>query len=180
MAALALGTWWLVRNTTLPASTPRTTTPRHEADYEMRQFAVQRFSAQGGLRMHIEGEVLRHFPDTDTLEINNVRIRAVAPNGRVTTATARHAVSNGDGTEVELHGQAEVVREATAGGEALRFQSEFLHAFIEEERVLTNKPVTITQGDTVVRTDRMDYTHATELIQFSGRTHASFAPRSRP
>ena len=57
---------------------------RHEPDYTMRDFSVQRFSADGPLRAQIEGDALRHYPDTDTLEIDNARLRAVGPDGRVT------------------------------------------------------------------------------------------------
>ena len=69
MALLASATWWLVRNAPsvdAPAATPP---PRHEADYVMTRFVVQRFDAAGALRTQIEGERLRHFPDDDTLEV---------------------------------------------------------------------------------------------------------------
>ena len=50
--------------------------PRHEPDYVMTGFVVQRFAADGTLRTQIEGDTLRHYPDDDTLEIDVARIRA--------------------------------------------------------------------------------------------------------
>jgi lipopolysaccharide export system protein LptC len=180
MALLALGTWWVVKNTPLADDVRAVTPLRHEPDYEMHKFAVQRFTPEGPLRAQIEGDALRHYPDTDTLEIDNVRLRAVTPDGRVTRATARRAIANGAGTEVQLLGSAEIVREATANDEAINFRGEFLHAFLDTERVRSHLPVTVTRGATEVRADGMEYSHVDRLIQFSGRMRASFLPKSKP
>ena len=98
MALLAAGTWWLVRNAPTFEPPRAAPPPRHEPDYVMRGFVVQRFAADGALRTQIEGDTLRHYPDTDTLEIDQARIRSVAddgardaghaPGGRWPTATA--------------------------------------------------------------------------------------------
>ena len=45
MALLALGTWWLVKNTPLFEGDRAAAPPRHEPDYTMTQFMVQRFGA---------------------------------------------------------------------------------------------------------------------------------------
>ncbi len=180
MAVLALGTWWLVKNTPVAGEVRVAAPLRHEPDYEMRNFAVQRFTPQGPLRALIEGDALRHYPDTDTVEIDNVRMRAVAPDGRVTLATARRAIANGAGTEVQLLGGAEIVREAMAGDPAINFRGEFLHAFLDTERVRSHLPVTVTRGGTEVHAEGMEYSHLDRLIQFSGRMRASFSPKGRP
>jgi lipopolysaccharide export system protein LptC len=180
MALLALGTWWLVKNTPLAGEGRTVAALRHEPDYEMRDFAVRRFTPQGPLRAQIEGDVLRHYPDTDTVEIDNVRLRAIGSDGRVTRATARRAIANGAATEVQLLGGAEIVREPMAGDEAINFRGEFLHAFLDTERVRSHLPVTVTRGATVLRADGMEYSHLDRLIQFSGRMHASFPPKATP
>lgn len=181
MAFLAVGTWWLVKNS-LPTGQATVTAPvKHEPDYEMRNFSVQRYNPDGSLRAQLEGDLLRHYPDTDTLEIDHVRLRAIeGANGRVTTATARRAVANGAATEVELFGGAEVVREPLGNEAAIDFRSEYLHAFLDEDRVLSNQPVTITQGGTRVQADGMEYTHADGVIRFNGRTRATFSPKAKP
>ena len=181
MALLAIGTWWLVKNTVPPSDDRPIVAPRHEPDYEMRHFSVQRYTPAGTLEAQIEGEALRHYPDTDTLEIDNVRLRAIDNENRTSVATAHHAITNSEATEVQLIGQAEVVREASATEAAIYFRSEFLHAFLEAERVFSNKPVVVTQGGTEVRAEGMEYTHSDGMIRFTGRARAVFDPRpSRP
>ena len=179
MAVLAAGTWWLVRNApTFEA--PRAAAPaRHEPDYVMTGFVVQRFGADGTLRTQIEGETLRHYPDDDTLEIDAARIRAIGENGTVTTATARRALANGDGSEVQLLGDARVNRPASGKEEAVEFRSEFLHAFRNVEQVRSHLPVVMTQGTDVVRASSMSYDNLSRQVEFKGRASATLQARKR-
>ncbi|KQV99523.1 LPS export ABC transporter periplasmic protein LptC [Rhizobacter sp. Root1221] len=179
MALLAIGTWWLVKNTVPPSDDRPAVAPRHEPDYEMHHFSVQRYTPAGTLEAQLEGETLRHYPDTDTLEIDNVRLRAIDSENRTSVATAHHALTDSAATEVQLMGQAEVVREATPTEAAIHFRSEFLHAFVQAERVFSNKPVVVTQGGTEVQADGMEYTHKDGVIRFTGRSRAVFDPSPR-
>jgi lipopolysaccharide export system protein LptC len=178
MSLLAAGTWWLIKNSPTTAS-PQTATPaRHDPDYEMRNFSVQRHPQSGHAGTKIEGSLVRHYPDTDTLEIDHVRLRAIDTQGQVTTAVARNAIAKGDGSEVELMGNAEVVRENTkTPTEPLRFQGDYLRAFINEERITSNKPVTIAHAGTQVKAGGMSYTHHNGIIVFTGKPRAIFNPK---
>ena len=175
MALLAAVTWWLVnRAPPVDAADDRAASLRHEPDYSMAHFTIQRFGVAGALRTQIDGDRLRHYPDTDTLEIDNARVRAVADNGSVTFATARRALANGDGSEVQLFDDARVVRAATATEAAVEFRSEFLHAFRNIERVRSHLPVTVTQGATQVRADGMEYDNLARTVDLKGHTRAVF------
>lgn len=180
MALVALATWWLVKNTPVFQGAKPVAAARHIPDYTMRNFTVQRFAADGSLRLQIEGDEARHYPDTDTLEIDRARIRSIAPDSGVTVATAQKAISNGDGSEVQLTGQAHVVRQATQVGdntlEAIDFKSEFLHAFLQTEQVRSHLPVTITRGTVRIQGASMNYDNLGRVAQFSGGVKATFGP----
>lgn len=176
MAALAMGTWWLVKNTPLFDSDRVLAPPRHEADYTMTDFMVQRFAANGTMRAQLEGDTMRHYPDTDTVEIDNPRIRAFGEDGRVTIATARQALSNRDASEVQLIGGAHVVREATAKDAAIDFRGEFLHCFQYTERVRSHLPVVVTQGRTEIRADAMAYDNLARILDLKGHLRAVLPP----
>jgi lipopolysaccharide export system protein LptC len=150
--------------------------PRHEPDYTMTNFMVQRFAPDGSMRVQIEGDQLRHYPDTDTLEIDNARIRAIGSDARVTVATATRALSNGDASELQLVGSAHVIREAVAGDEAIEFRSEFLHAFLTTERVQSHLPVTVRRGATEVHAAGIRYDNLARLVDLKGPMAAVFAP----
>jgi lipopolysaccharide export system protein LptC len=180
MSALALGTWWLVNITPKPETQRAEAPPRHEPDYTMQNFTVQRFAADGRMRVQIEGAEMRHYPDTDTLEVENPRIRAIDTAGRVTRASALRALSNGDGSELQLFGSAQVVREAPTAQETMEFSSEFLHAFLNTERVRSHLPVVVRRGSTEVRADGMEYDNLARVVELKGRQRAVFTPRARP
>ena len=179
MALLASATWWLVRNAP-PVDAPVTApAPRHEADYVMTRFVVQRFDAAGALRTQIEGERLRHFPDDDTLEVEDARIRAIGSDGTVTLATAKRALANGDGSELQLIGDAHITRPGVGSAEPIEFRSEFLQAFRNVERVRSHLPVVVTQGRSVVRAGGMEYDNLARVVDLKGRTSATFvSPRA--
>ena len=179
MALLALGTWWLVKNTPL-AEAPRSAAPlRHEPDYLMSQFMVRRFAADGAMRAQIEGDMMRHYPDTDTLEIDNVRLRAVAPDGHVTLANARRALSNGDGSEWQLSGGAHVVAQMRSGP-PLELDSEFLHVIVPTERIRSHLPVIVRQGNDEIRAGGgIDADNLAQQMQLAPPVRASFpSPRA--
>ena len=180
MAVLAAGTWWLVRNAPSVDTPQAQVAPRHEPDYQMMHFVVQRFAKDGTLRTQIEGERLRHYPDDDTLEIDQAKIRAIGDDGVVTLATARRALANGDGSEVQLIGDAQVTRPAHGKEEAVEFRSEFLHAFRNVERVRSHLPVVVTRGESVVRAGGMEYDNLSRVVDLKGRTSATFVSPRRP
>ncbi|MFY3384593.1 LPS export ABC transporter periplasmic protein LptC [Paracidovorax sp. MALMAid1276] len=182
MGLLALGTWWLVRNAPLPQLPPLARPPTHQPDYFMKDFSVKSFDATGRLQSEVQGKVARHYPDTDTLEIDQVRMRSVSPEGRRTLATANRALTNADGTEVQLLGNAIVTREpvpAQAGAPAqprLEFRSEFLHAYTDTERVRTDQPVVLTRGEDRFTADAMDYDNLDQVLQLRGRVRGVLTP----
>ena len=181
MGVLAFGTYWLVRSTPqlLPVDSP--TSVRHEADYFLRKFSVKTFDEGGHLKSEVVGTDARHFPDTDTLEIDFVRIRSFGVGGRLTTATARRAVTNSDASEVELFGDAHVVREALtneAGKSQPRgeFRGEFLHAFLKAERVKSHKPVELIRGNDRFTADSLDFDNIEQVLQLKGHVKGTLLP----
>ena len=177
MLALALGTWWLVEHTPVPGLPTGERPARGEPDYQMRDFALERFDADGRLALRIEGERMRHYPVIDRVEIDRPQIRAIAPDGRVTLASAARALGNGDGSELQLSGGAEVTS-TTADGMPLRMTSEFLHVFLALERVRTQRPVKVRIGSSQVAAAGLFYDHAQRRLDLKGPMRGVFEPRT--
>ena len=181
MAILALASYWLVRSTPLLLAPEQAAPLLHEPDYFMRKFSLKMFDAAGRLKSEVVGADVRHYPDTDTLEIDAASIRALDPQGRVTTATARRALSNGDASEVRLVGDAHVVREAglDPSGQAqphMEFRSEFLHAFMNGQRITSDKPVQLTRGRDRLTADTLDFDNPGRVLLLQGRVKGTLSP----
>jgi lipopolysaccharide export system protein LptC len=183
MGFMALGTYWLARNTPTvgPGEAQRAIT--HDPDYFMRRFSVKTFDANGRLKSQVHGTEARHYPDTDTLEIDEPRLQSFNTRGELTLATARRALSNADGTEVQLFGEAVITREATrdARGNArprMEFRGEFLHVFLDTERVKSHKPVELTRGTDRFVADSMEYDNLEQVMELRGRVRGVLVPSS--
>jgi len=183
MAVMAMSTYWLVRNTPVMNEQELEDVPRHVPDYFMRDFSVKVFGDDGKLKSEMIGIEGRHYPDTDTLEIDQPRIRILGAEGRVTTAVAARGLINADGSEAQLFDKAVVVREASvnAQGVALprsEMQSDFLHLFANTEQVRSHLPVVLVRGsgDRFTAEDGMDYDNVERLMQLNGRVRGVLQP----
>ena len=181
MALLALGTYWLVRSTPQLSPAEAQQPPKHEADYFMHKFTVKTFDGSGRLKSEVFGNDARHYPDTDTLEIDQVRIQSFNEAGRLTTATSTRALTNGDASEVQLIGNALVIREAMKdkAGETLprlEFRSEFLHAFMDTERIKSHKPVVLVRGRDQFTADTLDFDNLDRVMELKGRVKGTLTP----
>ena len=177
MAVLALASWWLVKNSPRGAVETEDKPASTEPDYTMNQFALERFAADGRLKLRIEGARMKHFPASDRFEIESALISAIAEDGRVTHASAQRAIGNGDGSEVQLLGGAEVTS-SDASGQPVLMRSEFLHAFLLTERVKSHLPVLVRVGASELHGDGLDYDHGARRLDLQGNVRARLAPRA--
>jgi len=175
MALLAIGTWWLVQNAPQPLASGPAAPPRHEPDYTLRTFTLQNFTANGQLQIQIEGDRLRHYPDTNTLEVDEIRIHATDEQGRQTVATARRGWARADGSEVRLLDGAQVVSESESG--PVEMTGDSLIAEIDAHRVVADSAVRVKQGSDQFTASGMVYDTRTEQLQLTGDVRARLMPR---
>ena len=181
MGVLAMGSYWLLRATPAPLVPEVASPPTHDADYFMRRFKVQSFEVSGLLKSELAGSEIRHYPDTDTLEIDQVRMHSYSREGQLTVITAQKALSNGDGSEVQFFGNARVVRDAYSDVSGklvprIELRSEFLHAVMDTERITTPKPVELIRGNDRFTGDAMDYDNINRVMELRGRVHGVLVP----
>ena len=183
MGLMAMTTYWLVRNTPAVDDAELEAAPRHVPDYFMREFSVKVFGDDGKLKSEMVGIEGRHFPDTDTLEIDQPRIRILGAEGRVTTAVAALGLINADGSEAQLFDKAVVVREASTNAQGVvtprsELHSDFLHLFANTEQVRSHLPVVLVRGagDRFTSQEGLDYDNLDQVMQLKGRVRGTLLP----
>ena len=179
MVLLAVGSWWLVRNAPQPLEPRPPAATRVEPDYTMTGFMVQRFGADGRLRLQIEGRQLRHLPAAGRLEIEGATIRAFAPDGRETVAIARLALADDKTTEVQLIGGARVQARSSRGEDAV-LEGERLLLYPQERRVRTDEAVRVRLGADEFEATGLEYRQDTGVLELLGPMRGVFAPRTKP
>jgi lipopolysaccharide export system protein LptC len=178
MVGLALGTWLIAKNTPGLLSPTAPGAVRHEADYTLDRFNLQRFDATGALKVEIEGEHMQHFPDDDIMEVEQIRVVTTEPDGRRMTATAQHGRARGDSSEVWLDGQAQVVSDSP-GELPIQMNGEHLHALPKLRRVDSTYMVVVHQGDSEFNADGLEYDDTARLLTLHGNVHALMQPQLR-
>ncbi len=183
MGLLALGTYWLVRSTPVFEAPPPPAMVRKDPDYTMKNFSVRSFDVAGKLKSEVTGQLAKHFPDSDILEISLVRIRSFNDKGQLTLATSRRALTNADGSEVELMGDARVVREPAPGqkaSERLSFSGDQLIAYLKTEKMRSDKPVVLKRGQDEFTAESMTLDNTSQVVELRGRVRGTLVPVQAP
>lgn len=185
MMLLALGSYLLLQATPEPPKPPPERALVHEPDYFMRRFSVKVFGPDGALASEMYGTEAQHYPDTDTVEIENARVRSFNQYQQLSTATAKQIVANGAGTEFELKGDAVVVRQAgrTNTGQRvsrMEFHGQYLKVSTKPEHVSSDQPVLLIRDNDQITADTLDYKgDTTQVVVLTGRVRAKLVSNLR-
>jgi lipopolysaccharide export system protein LptC len=111
-------------------------------------------------------------------------VRSVDDKGHLTTASALRGLTNEDGSEVQLMGNALVVREApvAAGGKPqprMEYRGEFLHAFMNTEVVKSHMPVALQRGQDHFTADSLNFDNVEQTLQLQGRVRGTLVPTAK-
>lgn len=177
LALAAAFSWWVAQVVMRAEQGPKIG-PAHSAlpDYMLREFSAASYNAQGQLGAVLRGTQMDHRPDTDTFEITAPRLRAVSPQGIVTTASAQRGLSNKDGSNVQLFGHAVVERSGTAGQPPLIVRGDFLNIFPQQQIIQSNQPTVVQQGQTVFSANTVDFNAIAGTASMQGRVKAVIVP----
>lgn len=185
MMLLALASYFLLQATPEPPKPVPERAPTHEPDYFMRRFSVKVFAPNGALSSEMYGAEAHHYPDTDTVVIDQARVRAFNENNQLSTATAREVTANGAGTLFELKGDAVVVRQAgrTATGQRvsrLEFHGDHLVVSTQPEFVVSDKPVLLVRDNDQITGDTLDFRgEAQQVVVLNGNVRAKLVSTRR-
>ncbi|MBH9577351.1 LPS export ABC transporter periplasmic protein LptC [Inhella proteolytica] len=188
LAVLALGalfTTWLVRQTPLPQGPTEAVPLRHVPDYEMRQFELLRYLPDGRQQAWLRGERLRHYPDDDQIEVDQLELRMQDELGRTLLVTAARGQGPAKGERLVLSGAVQVRRFAVGAdpGSAapeLELRTEKLTALVPERRLQSDVAVDARAPRLQLQAQGFDYQHASGLLKFRGPSRTVMQTLPRP
>lgn len=177
MALLAMASWWAVRNmpSVWPEPVPRAV--RQEPDYHLESFTTEVFDAGGRRIRQVSGQRARHYPGTDELHIDDIRLTTVTAQGAELVVTARLGISSGDGERVTLVGQVHVLRPAFGQTPRIEMWADKLLALPKQERLLSDLPVEILRDQDRFQANGLDFDTRSGQYQLSGRVRGLLSPR---
>ena len=174
MGVLAMLSYWLVKNTPDVETSKKRLQQKHEIDYELNLFSVKSYRLDGQLQSLILGERAGHYSDTETLEIEMPQVQVLDLNHNKTIATSNHAISNADGSELQMLGNAFLVKtkksdQSILKSEIFELRSEYLNFLMDKDIIRSHMPVEIKKGTTTFNALSMDYDNLNQTLNLKGK-----------
>ncbi len=175
MGLLALGSYWVLRSTPGPQEPAPERAATHEPDYRMRDFSVRSHGIDGSLRSELKGSEARHYPDDDSIEVDQARLRSYGTGGRITHASALRL--NTDGAQSEYRLEGDVIVERDDADQPLRLTGEQLRVHGDGRYLESDLPVELVRGAHRATGDTLRYDDETGVAELRGQVHAKLMPR---
>ena len=173
MALLASGSWWLVRSAPELLMPAVNKAVREEPDYRLENFTVKSFDVSGRMTREVSGDKAQHYPASETLDIEQIRIYAENETGKILNARSRQGIATDDGKQVTLIGDASAIRQAFDTSPQLELRGQRLVALPDEDRLVSSDPVQITRGRDVFTAQTMDFNTNTGEYLLKGRVQGT-------
>lgn len=190
---LAAFTWWLVASAPGAGEAARPSEPdRGTPDYELAHARLARFDAQGRLEAVLDGDRMRHYPATQTVQIDAMQMAMRHPDGRRVLAQAREGEWSETRGLASLVGQADVrladagvvlpagaASAAELGAGVTRILGERLDLDTRARVLTSQQPVTVLREGSAVRGQTLRHDEPAGLTDLGGRVQGSLvsAPR---
>ena len=180
LSLLLLLSIWLVRNapTSPPPEAPQPLS--HTPDYEFTRFTLRSYDINGKILSAMKGEKAQHFQDTLNTLVQSPDVW-IFSDKRLTTATAKQALTNEDGSQVQLMGSAMVRRDdKNSVSKTEQINSDFLHFYADSDTLVTHLPVSIIRGEDRFFADSLRADNISQVLQLKGRVKVKIVPMPSP
>ena len=143
----------------------------HEPDYIVEKFNALEFDLQGKPRHRLEALRMTHYMDDDTTVLDQPVFTSLDPQLPV-QVTSRRAQMSADGKQVYFLGQVRVVRQGIDGQAPVTLDTEYLHVSPDDRIMRTDRNVTMQQGASVIRANKLLVDDRSQLMTLSGGVKA--------
>ncbi len=152
---------------------------RHDTDLYVEDFKAQSLDPQGRVRQSISARIARHFPDDDTTEFESPLITFSDPGKPPVTISADRGMITGDQKDAYFTGNVKGIRAAAAEERdkgPVIVTSEYLHVLPKEDKIETDKPVTISDPRGIINATGMEFDNKAKTFKFKSRVSGQLQP----
>jgi lipopolysaccharide export system protein LptC len=182
LGALAGLTYWL--NTQVRLAAPAFDgSSRHDPDVFVETFRAVNLDQDGLVRQALVAVRAEHYPDDDTTAFDAPAITFTDPGKPRLDVTADHATVTGDRENVYFRGHVKAVREASTTADEkpdgpITMTSEFLHVLPNEDRVVTDRAVTITEPRGTINAIGLELDNKAKIAKFGSHVTGQLLPQT--
>lgn len=164
LATLGLLTFWL--NEAVQRGGRTASTERHDPDYIIDGVVARRMDTDGRIKNTLHAERLTHYPDDDSTLLTQPKFVSYATAVAPLTVTAQTARLPSGGEDIYFETNVRAVRAAYNDHSEMVLQTEFLHVLPDKNIAQTDRPVTLTDANTVARAIGLELNSETRTLTF--------------
>jgi lipopolysaccharide export system protein LptC len=179
LAALALGSFWMLEVLRRNSNETFSETPKDEPDYIIENFNFVRMSKTGYARYNISGAKLVHYPENDSFEIQQPVMNNLDKDQAPMTMRAERAIVDHAGDKIHMYRNVQMDRPAVGTSDHFRLVSEYLLILPDVDIMQTDKPVDITYGSVKLSGTGMFANNATREFRLSSNVRGTYPPSLR-
>lgn len=184
LGALAALTYWL--NAQIRVGEPAFDgSNRHDPDVFVENFKAINIDKAGHIRQSLDAKRADHFPDDDNTALDAPLIGFTEIGEPRLDVSSDRAILTANRDNAYFQGHVKAVREATTGSDGktegpITFESEYLHVIPKEDRIETDRPVTIRDPRGYVNATGLEYDNKTKLLRLKSKVSGQLQPQSLP
>lgn len=168
-------TYWLNQQVQPEAAKPDAS-KRHDPDAIMENFSAVKFNEQGTPRFIMAAKKMQHYPNDDSSTLEVPRLTTLSADSPAIHVIASSGILSSRGDEVFLHGDVEVLREASADREELTLQTDYLHVIPDRDWADTDRPVTIVDAHNTVHAIGLEMDNKARTLKLLSQVRSEHVP----
>ncbi len=170
---LAVLTWWLDAKVRSPQNLAGAST-RGAPDYYIEGFNAVRMNPDGTRRYELAGKRLVHYSDDDSSMLSSPTLVYHDYKRAPLTFSADTAEIEGGGENVYFRGNVRIDRPAFAFNPRLGVATSYLHVIPDQDFAETDQPVTMSEGNSTVRSVGLEFDNRARQVKLLSRVQAHY------
>ncbi len=175
IALLAGASYWLLQLHLPPSRSSAPQVKMHRPDYFAEHFSITLLDQTGATQYRINAAKMVHYEDNDNTDVVLPAVRAFVAGQPDVTSFAKRGKINGNGSILDLYGDAHVRRAQGDQDPALEADSQHFRFLINDDIVQTDQSVKLKRGASIVTASGMSYNNLTRVVKLVGQVRGVIA-----
>ena len=168
-------TYWLNLQV-MPGAEKPNDSKRHDPDAIMENFSSIKLNEEGVPRFIMAAKKMQHYPDDDSATLELPRLATLSAGHPTIHTIAKRGIVSGRGDEIFLHGDVEVLREASGEQSELTLQTEYLHIVPDLDIANTDRAVTIVDARSTTHAIGLEMDNKKRTLKLLSEVRSEHAP----
>jgi len=170
---LAVLTWWLDAKVRSPQNLAGAAA-RGAPDFYIEGFKAVRMNPDGSRRYELAGKRLVHYSDDSSSILSSPTLLYYDYDRAPLTVSADTAEIESGGENVYFRGDVRIERPAFDFNPQLGLATSYLHVIPDQEIAKTDQPVTMVEGNSIVRSVGLEFDNKARQVKLLSRVQAHY------